>query len=94
MRSRYVAYAMHLKPYLLRTWAKTSTPAFLEFENGLSWQRLQINRTKKGRKKDKQGWVSFTAHYQIGLEQGSMTETSEFIRDDKMYWVYLDGEVT
>ena len=93
MRSRYVAYALHLKPYLLETWAKSSRPADIEFENGLSWQGLQIGKVKKGRKKDKQGWVSFVAHYQVGFEQGSVTETSSFIRDPNANWVYLDGKV-
>jgi len=91
MRSRYVAYAMQLKPYLFVTWAEVTRPAEIEFENGLSWQSLTIVSTKKGRKKDRQGWVTFTADYQVGLERGSMTEKSHFIRDEEGHWVYVDG---
>ena len=91
MRSRYVAYALHLKTYLIETWAEVSRPAEFEFENGLSWQRLQIDKTQQGRKKDKTGWVTFTAYYQVGLERSSMTEVSRFIRDKNQHWVYLDG---
>ncbi|MBN2864445.1 MAG: SEC-C domain-containing protein [Thiotrichales bacterium] len=92
MRSRYVAYALHLESYLLDTWAETSRPANIEFENGLSWQGLQILKTQKGRKKDKQGWVTFRALYQVGLNQESMTEISRFIRDANQNWVYLEGQ--
>ena len=92
MRSRYVAYALQLKSYLLETWAETSRPAEIEFENGLSSQILQIHGTKKGRKRDAQGWVTFTATYQVGFDRESLTEKSSFIRDQQRHWVYLDGK--
>ena len=90
MRSRYVAYALHLEPYLLETWAEVSRPAEIEFENGLSWQALDIVKTKKGRRKDRLGWVMFTATFQVGFEQQTMTENSAFIRNQESHWVYLD----
>ncbi|MEA3404533.1 MAG: YchJ family metal-binding protein [Pseudomonadota bacterium] len=92
MRSRYVAYVLQLESYLLSTWAEVNRPVEFEFENGLSWQGLKILKTKKGRKKDKKGWVTFTADYQVGLDKNSMTENSRFIRDKDAHWVYLDGE--
>ena len=91
MRSRYVAYALHLEAYLLETWAEISRPANIQFEKDLNWQGLQILKTKKGRKKDKQGWVTFTAFYQLSLAKESMTEKSAFIKNNDQHWVYLDG---
>lgn len=92
MRSRYVAYALQLEGYLLSTWAVQTRPAELDFEMGLSWQGLTVLKTKKGRKKDKEGCVTFRAEYQVGLDRNSLTEKSRFIRDKKGHWVYLDGE--
>lgn len=94
MRSRYVAYSLQLKQYLLETWAKSSRPAEIEFESGLSWHGLQIIKVSKGRKKDKQGQVTFTARYQVGFEKGSFTETSTFVRDPQARWTYFEGKFT
>lgn len=92
MRSRYTAYALHLKNYLLETWAVSTRPAEFEFENELDWQSLTINHSQKGQLKDKQGWVSFTAFYQAGSECGKLQEKSFFIRDQQGHWCYVDGE--
>jgi SEC-C motif-containing protein len=94
MRSRYTAYALHLKNYLLETWAISTRPGEFEFEfeNGLAWKSLIINSCKKGRLKDKQGWVTFTASYQVGLDRAKLQEKSYFIRDGQGHWCYVDGE--
>lgn len=93
MRSRYTAYALLLKDYLLSTWSESPRPAELSFENGLAWTQLEIVQTRQGRAKDKRGWVTFRAHYQIGLDHGVMEEVSRFERDAQGYWVYVSGEV-
>lgn len=92
MRSRYTAYALHLKNYLLETWDVSTRPGELEFENGLAWKSLTISHCKKGRLKDKRGWVTFTAFYQVGLDRAELQEKSYFIRDAQGYWCYVDGE--
>ncbi|MDX1348176.1 MAG: YchJ family metal-binding protein [Thiomicrorhabdus chilensis] len=92
MRSRYVAFALRLEEYLLKTWDSQSRPAQIEFENGLSWKKLTILKCQKGRSKDKKGWVTFAAQYQIGFESHQMIEKSEFQRDKNGRWVYLTGE--
>lgn len=92
MRSRYVAFALRLEAYLLKTWAHETRPAHIEFENGLSWRKLTILKCQKGRSKDKKGWVTFAAEYQVGLESNQMIERSEFKRDKNGHWVYLTGE--
>lgn len=92
MRSRYTAYALHLKNYLLETWDISTRPGEFEFENGLAWKSLIINSCKKGRLKDQQGWVAFTASYQVGLDGAKLQEKSYFIRDVQGHWCYVDGE--
>jgi SEC-C motif-containing protein len=92
MRSRYTAYALHLKNYLLETWDISTRPGEFEFDNGLTWKSLIIGRCKKGRLKDQQGWVSFTASYQVGLDRATLQEKSYFIRDGQGHWCYVDGE--
>lgn len=92
MRSRYTAYVKRLSDYLKQTWAESTRPDEIDFEPGLSWQKLTILKTKKGRPKDQKGWVTFCAEYQVGLERFKMTEKSEFIRDSDGRWVYLSGE--
>ncbi len=92
MRSRYTAYALHLKEYLLETWDTSTRPGEIEFERGLVWKALTINGCKKGRVKDKQGWVRFTARYQAGLDCDTLHEKSYFIRDENGHWCYVDGE--
>lgn len=46
MRSRYVAYALGLEPYLLATWHATTRPASLNLgeEPRLHWMGLAIKR--------------------------------------------------
>ncbi len=92
MRSRYTAYVKHLDEYLLRTWAESTRPVGMDVEEALSWQKLTVLKTKKGRQKDKKGWVTFCAEYQIGLERFKLVEKSEFKRDDNGHWVYVEGE--
>ncbi len=92
MRSRYTAYALLNKDYLLKTWHESTRPDNLEFENGLSWQKLTICSTKKGRAKEAKGWVSFEAIFQIGFSQEIMKEKSYFVKN-RQGWVYVDGKV-
>ncbi|WP_321323347.1 YchJ family protein [Thiomicrorhabdus sp.] len=93
MRSRFVAFEMHLKDYLLNTWYESTRPGNLEFTPNLHWTKLTINGRKKGRKKDSEGWVTFTAYYQQEGSNGYLHEKSYFIRDTLGHWQYVDGEI-
>lgn len=100
MRSRYVAFALHLKSYLLLTWSEKTRPGNFEFENGLSWQKLDIIDVQNGQKNDPHGRVHFKATYQIGFERGILEEISQFSREavlingvQKTAWVYLSGKI-
>ncbi len=98
MRSRYTAYALHLKDYILQTWDKTTRPGDFTFEVGLQWCKLRIVKTKQGTEKDAKGMVVFRAEYELdsefGSEKGVMTEKSRFKRDANDHWVYVSGEVS
>jgi len=93
MRSRYVAFEMHLKEYLLNSWHESTRPGNLEFTPNLHWTKLTINGRKKGRKRDSEGWVTFAAHYQHGDCNDYLHEKSYFIKDALGHWQYVDGEI-
>ncbi|MCF6298582.1 MAG: hypothetical protein L3J01_01735 [Thiomicrorhabdus sp.] len=93
MRSRYVAYAKKLAPYLLQTWCSTERPEQIEFDQAIMWTGLIINDKKKGRKKDREGWVVFTAFYQDLFKSHSLREKSFFSRDEKGHWYYVKGDL-
>ena len=48
MRSRFTAFVCHDASYLLRTWAASTRPASLEFDDDIRWTRLDILRTERG----------------------------------------------
>ena len=91
MRSRYVAYAKQLTPYLLKTWHSAERPDSLTFDKGVVWTKLMIDGKKKGRKKDREGWVAFTAFYKIKFENRQLREKSFFSRDENNHWCYVNG---
>lgn len=98
MRSRYVAYALMMKDYLQKTWAKSTRQGVLDLEPNLFWTQLEIVDTQAGMPFDETGKVHFIAHYQVKqdkqvLETGKMEELSRFERDADHHWVYVDGEV-
>ena len=93
MRSRYVAYAKQLEPYLVSTWQKGHRPESFDFDGNLYWQKLVINGKKKGRKRDQEGWVTFTAFYRVGLDEYQFQEKSYFRRDENHHWCYVEGDI-
>lgn len=88
MRSRYSAYAVGDKDYLLRTWHSTTRPKTLDFDPGLRWTRLEIVGTTGGSPFHKVGTVEFNAHYQANGRADRMHENSSFSREDGQ-WMYV-----
>lgn len=66
MRSRYSAFVLKLRGYLLRTWDEESRPKFLSFEKDLLWLSLEILETEQGLESDTEGFVEFKAYYRKG----------------------------
>ena len=93
MRSRYVAYALELAPYLLATWHASTRPASLslETEPRPRWIGLAIQRHES--QGEDQATVEFVARYRIVGRAHRMHETSRFVREDGR-WFYVDGDIT
>ena len=91
MRSRYVAYALGLEPYLLETWHISTRPAELKLdENPPRWLGLSIKRYEQ--QEIDLATVEFVARYKIGGRAYRLHETSRFVREDGR-WLYIDGEI-
>ncbi len=93
MRSRFTAFALHNKAYLLSTWEVSKRPSTVDFSKSeIKWSRLDIVKCKKGGSGDKKGLVQFKAYYSQRGEEYILNETSRF-RKVRGRWYYLDGMV-
>ena len=91
MRSRYVAYALRLEPYLLATWHPSTRPADLKLDEAPPrWLGLTIKRHEL--QDDGHAIVEFVARYKVGGRAYRLHETSRFVREDGR-WFYLDGDI-
>ena len=95
MRSRYSAYVLNLKDYLLSTWYSSTRPAHLdEPEAGLKWLGLTVK--KAWVVSEDETFVEFVARYKVGggkVER--LHEVSRFVRENiagEWRWFYVDGE--
>lgn len=86
MCSRYTAFALELREYLLSSWHSSTRPSQLEL-TPTQWKRLEIFGSGE---EGETGWVHFRATF---LEQGqwsALEERSLFCREDGR-WRYLKG---
>ena len=91
MRSRYVAYALGLEPYLLETWHISTRPAELKLdEDPPRWLGLSIKRYEQ--QEIDLATVEFVARYKIGGRAYRLHETSRFVLEGGR-WFYLDGDI-
>lgn len=91
MRSRYAAFVLGLRPYLLDTWHPRTRPATLEpDEPGLKWLGLQVRRHQ--RLDDTHAEVEFVARSKLGGRAHRLHETSRFVREEGR-WYYVDGDL-
>jgi SEC-C motif domain protein len=91
MRSRYVAYVLDLRPYLLASWHPATRPdALPDPEPGLRWLGLEIKaRTQAD---DDHATVTFVARSKLGGRAHRLHECSRFVREGGQ-WYYLDGDM-
>jgi SEC-C motif-containing protein len=91
MRSRYSAFVLDLRDYLLATWHASTRPADLPPpEPGLRWLGLQV---KGHRALDADhAEVEFVARSKLGGRAHRLHETSRFVREDGR-WFYVDGDI-
>ncbi len=91
MRSRYSAFVLDLRPYLLASWHASTRPAELEPpEPGLKWLGLDVKRSAM--QDADHGTVEFVARSKLGGRAHRLHETSRFLREDGK-WFYVDGDL-
>jgi SEC-C motif-containing protein len=91
MRSRYCAYPMGLRDYLLATWHASTRPAALEPNPpGLKWLGLELRG--HAQQDEDHATVSFVARSKLGGRAHRLQETSRFVRELGR-WYYVDGDV-
>ena len=92
MRSRYSAYVLGLRDYLLASWHPDTRPDALDLDDtpGLRWLGLDVKRHEDGG--DGSAVVEFVARHRVGGGTAKrLHEVSRFARIDGR-WVYVDGE--
>lgn len=92
MRSRYAAFVLDLRPYLLATWHASTRPAELEApEPGLQWLGLAVKHAAL--QDASHGTVEFVARSKLGGRAHRLHETSRFVRENGA-WFYVDGDLS
>jgi SEC-C motif-containing protein len=90
MRSRYSAFVLDLRAYLLASWHSSTRPAALEApEPGLKWLGLDV---KAQQAEGDTATVAFVARSKLGGRAHRLVETSRFLREDGQ-WFYVDGDL-
>lgn len=93
MRSRFSAYALDLRAYLINTWTPQTRPKHLP-PPSLHWVGLSILDAPDPEKTPTpdHGAVHFRAIHRQGDNWGFLEERSTFLRINTR-WFYLDGQV-
>lgn len=92
MRSRYSAFVLDLRDYLLATWHPSRRPASLAApEAGLQWLGLSVKRARATGADTAE--VEFVARSRVGGGRAMrLHENSRFVREGGR-WYYLDGDM-
>jgi len=90
MRSRYSAFVLLQRDYLLRTWHPDTRPNDLTFEPGVRWLGLQVRQAK--RLDETHAEVEFVARVRdAGGRASRLHERSRFVLEQGG-WTYVDGD--
>lgn len=92
MRSRYAAFAVGDRAYLLRTWHPATRPADLRLDPTQRWTGLEVTASAAGGPGDRDGEVTYRAAFSAQGRAGSFVERARFARRGRA-WVYVDGSV-
>ena len=91
MRSRYSAYVLDSRDYLLHTWHASTRPAALRApERGQRWLGLEVKRHVV--LDETNALVEFVARSKLGGRARRLHEVSRFVCENGR-WFYVDGEV-
>jgi len=92
MRSRYSAFVLDLRDYLLATWHTSTRPARLDAnEVGLKWLGLEVRRHTLI--DADHATVEFIARNKLAGRAQRLHELSRFVRENG-HWFYVDGDVS
>jgi SEC-C motif domain protein len=87
MRSRYSAFVLDVRAYLLDTWHASERPAEIEPPvPGLRWLGLEVKRAAL--LDESRAEVEFVARWKVAGRAHRMHEVSEFVREGDR-WFYL-----
>ena len=90
MRSRYSAYVLGLRDYLLATWHDSTRPQALEMEPATRWLGLSVKQHLVTGPDTAE--VEFIARYRVGGGSAvRLHEHSRFVREQG-HWFYVDGQ--
>lgn len=90
MRSRYSAYALGLRDYLLCSWHVSTRPSELGLDTATRWLGLSVKQHRSTGPESAE--VEFIARYRVGGGSAvRLHERSRFLRENG-HWYYLDGE--
>lgn len=92
MRSRYSAFVLGLRDYLLATWHSDTRPATLDLDTSppTKWLGLEVKRFAATGANS--ATVEFVARCKIGGRAQRLHETSRFVSEDGR-WYYRDGDL-
>lgn len=90
MRSRYAAFVLKDRDYVLKTWHPRTRPADLSLEDSPGWASLRIIDSQED---GDQGKVQFRAMYRTGNGWGYLEEVSDFVKEGGR-WLYLSGDTS
>ncbi|MBC7917486.1 MAG: hypothetical protein H7Y28_06725 [Rhodoferax sp.] len=91
MRSRYSAFVLERRDYLLSTWHASKRPVSLEFDPGVKWLGLEV---RSHRVLDaSHAEVEFIARQKpVGAPAVRLHERSRFVLEAGR-WYYVDGDM-
>ena len=90
MRSRYSAFVLQRRDYLLTTWHASTRPAGLDFEPAAKWLGLEV-RSQRQLDAD-HAEVEFVARHRVAGRAERLHERSRFVREDGR-WYYVNGVI-
>ena len=91
MRSRYSAFVLGRRDYLLATWHASTRPANLALDFAAKWLGLEVLAYTT--LDDDNAEVEFVARYREGGRAVRLHEYSRFVREQGR-WYYLNGDLS
>ena len=88
MRSRYSAFVLQRRDYLLATWHASTRPSLLDFEPDARWLGLEVRRHRLLGADHAE--VEFVARHRVAGRAVRLHENSQFAREGKR-WFYVKG---